>query len=350
MRGRLIGHRIGTHPAPQQLRHDLRRVSEHRHRHRDLRALRFVDDGEGFVERVSAPIEVTRLQALFDPRGIALDGEHRRAGHRRGERLRAAHAAQARGENPLAAEIAAVVLAAELGKRLVRSLHDALRADVDPRAGRHLAVHHQPFAVELVKVLPRRPVRDEVRVGDHDARRIGVRAEHADGLAGLDRERLVVAQALQLGDDPVERGPVARGLADPAVDHEIVRPFGDLGIEVVHQHPQRGFGLPVAGAQRAPARRADRARELVDQSGALRRDTPGRDGAAPVPSAAPVCRPVLAKIALKRYCCTLIQPESSVGALDAFCARPASTSRSSAPNAARLGRFSARRAGHEAAA
>ena len=95
----------------------------------------------------------------------------------------------------LSASIAAVVLAPGLGEGLVGALDDALRADVDPRAGGHLAVHHQALAVELVEVLPRRPFRHEVRVGDQHARRVGVRAEHADRLARLDQQRFVVAQA-----------------------------------------------------------------------------------------------------------------------------------------------------------
>ncbi len=107
---------------------------------------------------------------------LAFDREHRRAGHRRGERLRAAHAAQPGRQDPLAREVAAEVLPAGLGERLVGALHDALAADVDPRAGRHLAVHHEPLAVELVEVLPGRPVRHEVRVGEQHARRVGVRA------------------------------------------------------------------------------------------------------------------------------------------------------------------------------
>ena len=52
------------------------------------------------------------------------------------------------------ASLAAVVLAPGLDEGLVGALHDALAADVDPRAGRHLAVHHQALAVELVEVLP----------------------------------------------------------------------------------------------------------------------------------------------------------------------------------------------------
>ena len=73
-----------------------------------------------------------------------------------------------------------------------------------------------------------------------------MRPEDADRLARLDEQRLVVGQVAQLADDGVERLPVARRLARPAVDDEIVGPLGDLGIEVVHEHPQRGFLLPAA--------------------------------------------------------------------------------------------------------
>ena len=88
---------------------------------------------------------------------LAFDREHRRARHRRGERLCAAHAAESGREDPLVGEHAAVVLAPRFGERLVRPLHDSLTADVDPRAGRHLAEHHQALAVELVEVLPASP-------------------------------------------------------------------------------------------------------------------------------------------------------------------------------------------------
>ncbi len=92
-------------------------------------------------------------------------------------------------------KVAAVVLAAGLDEGLVGALHDALAADVDPGAGGHLAVHHQALAVELVEVLPGRPVRHQVGVGDQHARRVGVGAEDADRLARLDQQRLVVARA-----------------------------------------------------------------------------------------------------------------------------------------------------------
>ena len=67
-------------------------------------------------------------------------------------------------------------------------------ADVDPRAGGHLAVHHQALAIELVEMLPGRPARHQVGVGDQHARRVRVGAEHADRLARLDQQGLVVLQ------------------------------------------------------------------------------------------------------------------------------------------------------------
>ncbi len=73
------------------------------------------------------------------------------------------------------------MLAARLDEGFVGALHDALRADVDPRAGRHLAYIISPSASSLL-MLPARPLRHEVGVGDLNARRVLVRLEHADGL------------------------------------------------------------------------------------------------------------------------------------------------------------------------
>ena len=164
---------------------------------------------------------------------------------------------------------AAEVLARDRAERLVRALHDPLRADVDPRARGHLAVHHQARALELAEVLPRRPAADEVAVRDQHARRARVRAEHADRLAALHEQRLVVARASRsVATIASNASQLRAALPGPAVHHQIVRPLGDLGVEVVHQHPQRGFLLPALAARsslprgartgRAPARCAAR--------------------------------------------------------------------------------------------
>ena len=97
----------------------------------------------------------------------------------------------------LPVKVAAIMLAAHFGEGFEGALDDALGADVDPAARGHLAVHHQPGAIEFVELLPRRPFGDEVGVGDEHARGVGVGAEHADRLARLDQQGLVVARAVR---------------------------------------------------------------------------------------------------------------------------------------------------------
>jgi hypothetical protein len=55
----------------------------------------------------------------------------------------------------------------------------------------------------------------------------------------LHQQRLVVASSLQRREDLVEALPVARGAADAAVDHQVLRTLGHLGVEVVLEHAVR---------------------------------------------------------------------------------------------------------------
>ena len=105
-------------------------------------------------------------------------------------------------------------------------------------------------------------MRDEVGVGDENARRVLVGAENADRLARLDEQRLVVAEPLQRGHDGIEALPVARRLADPSIDDELLGPLGHLRIEVVHQHPQGRFLLPALAARFGSTRGSDRSRRV----------------------------------------------------------------------------------------
>ncbi len=207
------------------------------------------DDRERVVEVLRLHVDIAGAEPELDARRAALDREQRSAGHGRREGLRAAHAAEAGGENPSSAKVAAIVPAPHLDEGLVGALHDALRADIDPRARGHLPVHHEPLAIELVEAIPGRPVRHEIGVGDEHARRVGVGAEHADRLAGLDEQRLIALEAAQGRDDAVERRPVARRPPDAAVDDELARPLGDVGVEIVHEHAHRRFGQPALGAE-----------------------------------------------------------------------------------------------------
>ncbi len=158
--------------------------------------------------------------------------------------MRATHAAQAGRQDPAPGQVAAEVLACGLGEGFISALHDALRADVDPRPRCHLPVHEQAAAIEFVEVLPGRPLRHEVGIGEQHPRCTAVSLEHAHGLARLNQQRLVVVQFAQAFEDLVERRPVARGTADAAVHHEILRALSDVGIEVVLDHPVCRFGEP----------------------------------------------------------------------------------------------------------
>src|SRR5215203_5212607 len=84
-------------------------------------------------------------------------------------------------------------------------------------------------------------------------------SEHPDRLAGLHQQGLVPLELAQRADDAIEALPVPRGAPDAAVDDELLRLLGDLGIEVVHEHPQRRLGEPALRRHLGAPRTADRA-------------------------------------------------------------------------------------------
>ena len=77
------------------------------------------------------------------------------------------------------------MLATHFQKRFEGASDDALRADIDPRASGHLAIHHQALPFELVEMFERRPASNKIAVRDQHARRIFVRTQDAHRLAGL---------------------------------------------------------------------------------------------------------------------------------------------------------------------
>ena len=236
------------------------------------------DPLERSVEILRLLVQIARAKARVDPALATFDRQRTRAGETRGERLRATHAAQSRRQDPAAPEVTAVVPAARLDECFVRPLDDALTADVDPRSGGHLAEHHQALPVQRVEVLPRRPLRHQVGIGDQHARGIGMRAQDADGLAALDQQRLVGLEPAEAFDDRVEACPVARRLADAAIDDERIRILRDLGVQVVLDHPVRRLDQPVRAGQLRTARRADGACGMrrIDMSFMMRLEASSR--------------------------------------------------------------------------
>jgi hypothetical protein len=71
----------------------------------------------------------------------------------------------------------------QCGKCLECALENALRANVDPAASGHLAVHHQALAVEFMKMFPVGPLAHQIRIGNDDARSHFMRGKHGYRLA-----------------------------------------------------------------------------------------------------------------------------------------------------------------------
>src|ERR671922_2150095 len=145
------------------------------------------------------------------------------------------------------------MLSRDSAECLVRPLKDSLRADVDPRAGGHLPVHHQSRTLELSELLPRCPSTHEIAVRDEHAWRPRMRSEDRDRLATLNEECLVVLEASKRVNNRVKRRPITCRLSDATIDDEVLRTLRDLRIEIVHEHPERGFLLPPLAGDLCPA-------------------------------------------------------------------------------------------------
>ena len=187
----LVSHDVDLDAAAKQLGKHGRRVAHEPDAERNAIALRLKHALERGVEVARPLVEVALVDSSLQARRIDVDAEAHAVVHGDGERLRAAHAARACGQREGPGERAAKALVGDGSEGLVRALQDALGADVDPRAGRHLAVHRETERFEATELRPRRPVRHQVGVRDQDPRRPLVGLQDADRSPGLDEHGLV---------------------------------------------------------------------------------------------------------------------------------------------------------------
>ena len=190
----LVGNHIRAHAATHQFGQHVGGVGTQADGNRTAFGGVFFDACQRIVQIVGLLVQITGTQAEVDAGLLAFDVQRAGASQGSGQGLRAAHTAQTGGEDPFAAQIAAVVLAAGFDEGFVSALYDALRADVNPAAGGHLAVHRQAFGVQFVEVFPSGPVRHQIGIGQQHARRVFVGFEHAHRFAGLNQQGLVVVQ------------------------------------------------------------------------------------------------------------------------------------------------------------
>ena len=161
-------------------------------------------------------------------------------------------------------EGSAELTAGDLGETLVGALEDPLGADVDPRPRCHLPVHREAEVFEAAELIPVGPVGHEVGVGDEHPGRPLVRLQHADRFARLHEHRLVGFQRGEGAEHGVVVGPGSGGPSRSAVHHQVVGPFGHIGVEVVLQHPIGGLLGPTFAAQIGAGRGVDGARGCAD--------------------------------------------------------------------------------------
>ena len=258
----LVGDDVGREVDVEQLRHDARRrcrparptARRRSSRGRDAAGDRVVD-----ASRRSRRGSGSRRRRSH-ARRVDVDAQRHAAVHRDRQRLRAAHPAEPGGERDRAGQRAAEPAPGDLGEALVGALQDPLRADVDPRAGGHLPVHRQAHRLEPAELVPVAPLGHEVAswraAPAAPTRGCGTRRPACRDWTSIVSSSRSVVQRARHG---VERVPAARGPPGAAVDDEIVGPLGDLGIEVVVQHP---VARPPAASRGSvsvgAARRADR--------------------------------------------------------------------------------------------
>jgi hypothetical protein len=107
-----------------------------------------------------------------------------------------------------------------------------------------LSVHRQAGALEAIELIVIGPMPDKILIGYEDSRSFVVSSEFADWFARLNKQRLVVLQLAQAADNRFVSIPAPGRAAGPAVNDQPIRILRHSRIEIVHQHPHRGFLMP----------------------------------------------------------------------------------------------------------
>ncbi len=257
VRAGLVGENIRHYSAPRQFRHHVGAVAHQANRNRFAARLRLAERRQRSVQAALHAIAVASVQAAADAVRIDVDAQKAGAVHHRRQRLRAAHPAHAARHHQLARQRSAEVPARHRREGLEGPLHDALAADINPRARRHLPVHGEPQPLQPVEFVPVRPVAHQVGVGDQHAWRFRSSAKNAHRPPRLHQQRFVVFERTKRAHNRVECLPASRRAAGAAVHDQLVRLFSHFRVQIVMQHAQGGFLVPALAGECAAPRRAD---------------------------------------------------------------------------------------------
>ena len=245
--GGLIAHEVDVDVVLDDVFEEIDDVAVVGDRRRRLRREMLLRRGKDLVEAVVALAAPALVEARLDARHIDLSDDTDRMRDLRRLRLRAAHTAHARAHEKMSREIAvlryAEMHAARVQERIVRAVHDALRADVHPAASRHLPIVRDAHLLRDLPVLRIVELTDHERIRDDDARRRRLRREQAERIAALHHERLMIRHDLKILLDETVLEPVVADAARLAVRDELVGIKTDLEVEVVVDHDLESLAL-----------------------------------------------------------------------------------------------------------
>ena len=178
----LVGNDIRRDAAADQFRQHIGAIANQSHREWRLAWRASSSSPSASSRSCASTSQYLRLYALLDARGIDIDSQEASAIHGGRERLSAAHAAHAAGDDQSAQQRSAEMRASGSGEGFVSALHDSLARDVDPGTGGHLAIHGEPELFQALELIEVRPMSDQVRIRDQYARSFGCVRKMPTGL------------------------------------------------------------------------------------------------------------------------------------------------------------------------
>ncbi|MPM57010.1 hypothetical protein SDC9_103827 [bioreactor metagenome] len=206
--------------------------------------------GEGLVQARGLLTDPALGVAGHDAGHIDLGDDGDGAGNFCGLTLGAAHAAKTGGDEQAAGQILIVgnaqLQTARVEQGVERTVDNALRPDVHPAAGGHLAVVGDAQSGGAVKVLLVIKHADHQAVGDNAAGSALVGVEQSQRVTAHDHQRLLVGQHFQILLDETVLHPVLADLTGLAVGHQLVGVQGHVKVQVILDHHLEGLALDAA--------------------------------------------------------------------------------------------------------
>ena len=240
MAGGLVAHQIHVDVVVIEVLQQIHDVAVIGHGAGGTSGLMLPGDGHGLLQTVGAVADPALGIAGVDTGVIYLGDDGGGAGDLSSLALGAAHAAET-GRDEQTSRQVAVIGDAQLQPSGVEqgvegAVDDALRADVHPSAGSHLAVVGHAQGGGPVEVLLIVEGAHHQTVGDDDPGCQLVGMEQTQRMAGHDNQRLLIGQLLQiLLDEPVLH-PVLADLAGLAVGHQLIGIQRHVEVQVVVDH------------------------------------------------------------------------------------------------------------------